>query len=82
MERAKMHQTALQLGTAVDNVRDFAGELRTLWKTTPFDEGSNLNKSQTERLCRWPTNRDLLVEEAQNIGHPSFLPLNSSKNSF
>ena len=73
----------VQLGTTkVDNFRYFAGKLRTLRKTTPFDEGSKLNKFQTERLCRWPTNRDLLVEGAQNIGHPSFLPLNSSKNGF
>ena len=73
----------VQLGTTkVDNFRYFAGKLRTLRKTTPFDEGSKLNKFQTERLCHWPTNRDLLVEGAQDIGHPSFLPLNSSKNGF
>ena len=78
-----LYSCPVQLGTTkVDNFRYFAGKPRTLRKTTPFDEGSKLNKFQTERLCRWPTNRDLLVEGAQNIGHPSFLPLNSSKNGF
>ena len=81
--RAAFPWREIQLGTTkVDNFRYFAGKLRTLRKTTPFDEGSNLNKFQTKRLCHWPTNRDLLVEGAQNIGHPSFLPLNSSKNGF